>query len=201
MQNQIIKKMRNSKIVMIGAIVFSLLYIIIPIIGATSGASVNSWIGFMLLSFALGVVLWIVYGVNYYPFLKNRKMLAKLGYTDDYCLLGIEKADKMPKSKIICADNSLIFEKQKWVIPYDSVLWIYKQVVRGAYGLVTVEVNMMLFTTTGEKFKVSKVEDHELLWLLHNYGNRFSRDFILGYGSEQQKKYKEIKKREKAKQK
>ncbi|MBE6638478.1 MAG: hypothetical protein E7616_03350 [Ruminococcaceae bacterium] len=142
-----------------------------------------------------GPVLLIVYFVNYLPFEKSMKAIEKSGKSLDFCLSGLENAEKMPKSKVICAEQALIFERQKWVIPYDSVLWIYKQVVKGAYGLVTVEVNMIIVTAGGEKLKVTKVDDNELLWLLHNYHTRFHREFFFGYGSEQIKKYKEFKKR------
>ena len=163
---------------------------------AAIGMKPGFLMGMLSLSYVALIVSAIVYASRFHTVRKNEKMLKRLGVTVEDCFEGAENAPQMPKSKIICADKALIFKKQKWVIPYSSVAWVYKQVVK-AYGVVTTEVNMIVCTETGQTFKVTGVEDSEMVWLLHNYANRFSKDFVFGYGGVQMKKYDEVKKRNK----
>ena len=142
-----------------------------------------------------GIILLIIYFAKYYVFEKNMRMLSKCEKSLEELISEIENSVNIPGTKIICTENALIFENQKWVIPYESIVWVYKNIVKGAYGLITVETNIIIHTTTGEKFKINGISDAALLWLIDHFRHRFYKDFILGYGALQYKKFKEITKR------
>ena len=185
-------KQRNAPIVKFAGIIVTVIALIVMIIMLASGEDFPLPVAILPVALIYtGIILLIIYFAKYFVFEKNMQMLSKAEKSLEELVTEVENPAKIPSSKIICTEKALVFEKQKWVIPYDSILWMYKNVVKGAYGLVTVETNVIIRTTTGEKFTVKGIQDEAIIWFITKYERRFNENFILGYNAIQYQKYKE----------
>lgn len=197
------KKKRNAKIVRYTTIVSWALFVGLLVLNAfdiTLKLPEGIALAFSILLTFMLFASTITYFANYFLFEKNMRMLEKLGVSIESCLWGEATATRLPQSHILCADHAMILEKKKLIIPYDSVEWIYKRVTKAAMGLVTTDVGIVIGTTTGAEYFISGAQklDEEIMWIVGHYADKFSKDFVLGYGPEQLLKRSEIKKRKRA---
>ena len=140
-------------------------------------------------------VVWIllicglVYYISFSSFMSSMKLLRENGIAtvaDDINLSN----PTLPKSKIYCGENALFCKKPCAVIPYAEIAWIYLY-ERKAYGIVTVEKAVIVYTKDGRKYSL-RSDVNEFQWLLENYIVKHSPDVVIGYGAEQKARYKQL---------
>lgn len=144
--------------------------------------------------FAFGIVilliLWCVYLSSFSPALGNSKWLAGKGYTN----VADEFSVNMPmykKSKIICGTHSLLIKNVAVIVPYQEIAWMYVQ-VRRLYGLIPIGKSILIFTRDGKGYTAGGDVD-ELKAILTEHVLRANPNVIVGFGADQQKKYRAVK--------
>ncbi len=144
--------------------------------------------------FAFGIVilliLWCIYMTNFSPALGNSKWLAAKGYTNAADEFNIN----MPmykKSKIICGSRAIMIKNVAVVIPYQEIAWMYVQ-VRRLYGLIPIGKSILIFTRDGKGYTAGG-DVEELKAILTEHVLRANPEVIVGFGAEQQKKYRAVK--------
>jgi len=144
--------------------------------------------------FAVGIIvlwmLWCVYLGNFSPALGNSKWLAAKGYTN----VADEFNINMPmykKSKIICGTRSLLIKNVAVVVPYQEIAWMYVQ-VRRLYGLIPIGKSILIYTRDGKGYTAGGNVD-ELKAILTEHVLRANPNVIVGFGAEQQKRYRAVK--------
>ena len=185
----------RAKAVLIAAIICTVLPWIIPTFCVFFLD--EKYYGFMaiavLLSFFTAIALWMINEYISAPQRKNAKLLDALGHSYDYWFEGAEQGYLLRKSNIICADHALLFKKQKLVIPYSSILWIYKRVEKNVLQ-VTLSKSIIIGTTTGEKIAVGNIMDDELSLIVRQHSYQFAPGYMLGLTVETEKKFKNYRK-------
>lgn len=145
--------------------------------------------------FSYGIFIWVMiflYPIKYLPWAKVSRELKNYDWKDLVSDIDLDKPT-LPKSKIHCGRKAFYSQKSGMVIPYHQTAWIYYKVQR-SFGLV-VDKTVVIYTRSGTKFLL-KADDKEFMWLLENLIVPFSPGVVIGFGSYQKKRYKEIRKAE-----
>lgn len=187
MREMVEKRAKNAKIFKITLLVLLALSII---------AGIAILMPLMIFGLFLTFILWIVYLSKFSPALGNSKWLASKGYTN----VADEFSVNMPmykKSKIICGMRSLLIKNIAVVVPYQEIAWMYIQ-VRKAYGIIPLGKSILIYTRDGNSYTAGGNVD-ELKAMLTEHILRANPNVLVGFGAEQQKRYKEIKAANKSK--
>ena len=150
---------------------------------------------YLVVILSYGAFIWVMiflYPIKYLPWAKVSGELKNYDWKDLVSDIDLDKPT-LPKSKIHCGRKAFYSQKSKIVIPYHQTAWIYYKVQR-SFGLV-VDKTVIIYTRSGTKFLL-KADDNEFMWLLENLIAPFSPGVVIGFGSEQKKRYKEIRKAE-----
>ena len=148
-----------------------------------------------VLVLSYGAFIWtmiFMYPIKYLPWAKVSGELKNYDWKDLVSDIDLDKPT-LPKSKIHCGRKAFYSQKSGMVIPYHQTAWIYYKVQR-SFGLV-VDKTVVIYTRSGTKFLL-KADDNEFIWLLENLIVPFSPGVVIGFGSEQKKRYKETRKAE-----
>lgn len=153
----------------------------------------NGGIVILIVSSVSIFVTAIVYGAKYEGTRLNSRMLMKKEISLEHCLEGIENESSpmVGPNKIICADNAMIFSKQVMVMPYSCVYWVYRK--NYSVNFIPVSTNIVFRTIDGNAFEIH-MDDGDIMWILNHFRNRFPRELAVGYGREQAKIYKQMRK-------
>ena len=146
------------------------------------------FLGFVVLTYAT-IILWIMCGVSYFPL---KRSIAILNQDIEYYLRGVNEKVLLPKGKVYCGENALVVKKTGVIIPYEKILWMYKHRM-SLYGVIPILSNIWIHTYERKTFSV-KISDDELVWFLKKFQHKLSPHLIIGYGSEEQKRYDEFSK-------
>ena len=147
------------------------------------GISVFSCIGL--------IVFGIIYSSRHEKLVASLKALKKQNLTLEYCLEDIENAITLKGSNLVCTKNAFVIEKSLVVIPYSSILWMFKS-VQSVNGISTF-AGWVAYTTTGANFAITSL-DEEAHWIINTLHSRFAKEFIAGFGRQQKKAYNAAKK-------
>ena len=159
------------------------------------GLCVIFCIAMLIPVFAIGIllllVLWCIYLSKFSPALRNSKWLQSKGYTnaaDEFTVT----MPKYNKSKVVCGTKSMLLENVCVVLPYAEIAWMYIE-VRKLYGLIPTGRSILIFTRDGNSYYAPGGNVDELRAMLTEHILRANPNVLVGFGAEQQKKYKEIK--------
>jgi|GEM_PF-1226994 len=187
MREFIEKKMRSAKVFRIVLLVIAVLWIgsffLIP------NLEFKVYYPIVMLLTLSVITCGIIYIVAWMPITRSVKWLRSKGMenvADDIVL----DSPTLPSSKIYCGQRALFCKKPCAVIPYSEIAWVhlYK---RTAYGVITVEKAVIVYTKDGRKFHLNSDAD-EFKWLLENYIIQNSPNVVIGYGAEQKARYKQL---------
>ena len=93
----------------------------------------------------------------------------------------------LPLSKIHCGQQALYSKKPCLILAYSEIAWVHLFEQR-MYG-IPVERAVIVHTNDGKKYSL-KANEEEFKWLLGNCVLPVCPQVLLGYGPEQQMKYK-----------
>lgn len=133
----------------------------------------------------------LVYFCAYHPIVSSIK---RMGDNDvDSLTYDIDTTKPtLPRSKIYCGQRAL-FSKKPWVIlPYKEIAWVHV-FEQKMYGM-TVQKSVYVYTRSKKRYVLSANID-EFKWLLENYIIKNAPDVIIGYGSAQKERYKQMTKK------
>ncbi|MBR4050462.1 MAG: hypothetical protein IKK09_08180 [Clostridia bacterium] len=189
MKEYIERKIKAEKIFRVFLIVAFLAFFGMIFILDTS----NEWlfIGSYLLCM-VWVISIFVYLIKYLLWTKVSRELKNYDWQETVSDISLDKPT-LPKSKIYCGRKAFYSQKSKMVIPYHQIVWIYYK-VQHFYGL-PVSKQVIIHTRSGNRF-ILEADNNEFAWLLENLIVPFSPGVVIGFGSEQKKRYKEIRKAE-----
>ena len=178
------KKLRVAK-----AFSIYLLVLLVLTVGSAVASSFVSEAGIVILFSANA--LWfscVMYCVHYMPFVRSVKWLKTNNMeniTDDIIL----ETPTLPRSKIYCGRRALFSKKPCVILPYSEIAWV-NLYERSAYG-IAVEKAVIVHTKDGRKISL-KSNATEFQWLLDHHIIPNSPNIVIGYGHEQEEKYKQL---------
>lgn len=181
------KKMRTARILRIALPVLAALWVCSLIMMSKLEFAVGYPL-VMLLMTGL-IVCGIVYLTGYMPLVSSVKWLEKKDLSDVANDISLEKP-ALQRSKIYCGQKAFFCKKPCTIIPYREVAWVYLY-ERRLYGVIAVEKAVVIFTRDGKKFSLNANAD-EFKWLLESHIIPHSPDVVLGYGVEQERRYKQL---------
>ncbi len=186
MKDRIVKKINTAKRFHIFLIILAVLcffsMIIIPMLDI-------EYMGIYFVLFVALIVSGYVYLISFQPIVKSAKCLKKVGMENT--VNDIPTNPTLPKSKIYCGSKAFCSKKPFTVVPYSEIAWVYMQVNK-AYG-ITVAKQVHIYCRNGKHF-ILRADVEEIKWLLGSCLLKFNQNIIIGYGFEQKKQYKEVKK-------
>ncbi len=141
--------------------------------------------------FFLFPCLWIfpiIFFSSICPFGLNLKWLKKSGKWNVIDDIDLE-TPMLPRSKIYCGQQAFFSKGSHCIIPYDQVLWVYVREHR-YYG-IPLSKTVMIYMKDRKGFAVD-CDVQEFQWLLENRIAPQSPYVVVGYGPQQQKRYKEL---------
>lgn len=94
------------------------------------------------------------------------------------------------KSGICVGEKAIFLKKNKILIPYNKMLWLYVR-TQSLYG-IPVYSGIVIVTTNGKKFEVQAKVKEAQAFVLH-CKDLFPPYLIIGYGREQKKAFKKLK--------
>lgn len=186
MQDLISKRLAGTKVILVLFLISIALYIgsFIVLLYLPSIVSTPVIIALTYAVLALG----LIYFIAWLPFANSIKRLQQMGLeniADDID----PKTPTLPRSKLFCGQRAFFCKKPYVIIPYAQVAWVYLY-ERKAYGVITVEKAVILFTKDGHKYTL-RADTNEFKWLLENYIILHAPQIVLGYGARQKKLYKQ----------
>ena len=138
------------------------------------------------------IALLSTYIIDILPVRKSISTLKQIGATD---VLDDIYPDKptLPESKIYLGPRALVTKKPMSVVVYSDIAWVYIRVTKAFYGTMT-NTYFIIKTKSGKEFRllINKNKE-EYDWLLKNIIIPKQPYVIIGYGTEQRKKYNQVK--------
>lgn len=119
------------------------------------------------------------------PFVRTMRWLdknGKFGIADDIVM----DAPALPRSGIFCGNRAMFSKKSSVIIPYSDVAWVY--FYKRYVGFVAAEKAVIVHCKDGKKLGFAARED-EFLWLVKNCITKVCPGVIIGYGTEQKRRY------------
>ncbi len=180
---------------LIAARVYRVCFLVLSVFAAgvcIASAFVENNDGLFALMFILFTALWIcalIYVETVMPFTSAEKWLREKGMehvADDIVL----DSPMLPRSKVYCGQKAIFFKKPCVIIPYEEFAWVYLY-QSSAYGIITVDKAVIVYTTDGKKITLRPNYD-EFKWLLDNYIIPNSPNIVLGYNAEQRERYRRL---------
>lgn len=190
MREIIEKKVKSAKIIRSALIAISAAYIPFLLLVTKLQFMSDAMIALLALSPTV-LFIAVTYSIYFHPIIKSEKLLS--GKDHEYIVddISLTSAPTLPRSKIYCGAQVIYSKKPCVIIPYAEIAWVYVS-VKKVYG-ITVRKDVNVFCRDGAKFLLMAKTD-EFQWLLEKYISRFSPDLIVGYGPQQKRMYKQIKK-------
>ena len=137
-----------------------------------------------------------VYFVFKRPTLKSVEILKSLGISIDSAGNELENCITVgKKGRIKCGYKVCLFPDPFVIIPYSEILWAYISKTKALAGLLTTNVSLSIKTMSGVSFELGVTEKDFKEFVLVNR-DKFSAELMVGYTSENIRKYKEIRKKE-----
>lgn len=185
MKGEFLKKLKTAKILRITMIVLAVVYVLgIMMITVSEIFGDLAFIAFYLI-FIIG----IIYLISYNSVAKCAKWFRD---TDsEHVFDDVPSVPTLPKSKAYCGSRCVVFKKPFVAIPYYEIAWTYIQVNK-TYG-ITMSKQVHIYCLSGAHFMIS-ADVSEFEWFLENYLLRLNPNIILGYGYEQKREYRELRK-------
>lgn len=185
MKDEFLKKLKKAKVLRITMIVLAVVYVLgIMMITVSETFGDLAFIAFYLI-----IIIGIIYLISYNSVAKCAKWFRD---TDsEHVFDDVPSVPTLPKSKVYCGSQCIVFKKPFVAIPYYEIAWVYIQVNK-AYG-ITMSKQVHIYCLSGAHF-IIKADASEFEWLLENYLLRLNSNIILGYGNKERKQYRELKK-------
>lgn len=191
MKKFIDKKVKSARIYRIFLLILLLMFVcsffIIPHVDSDIPLMVASVSVISLILFSL------IYYLLFHLYAYNFKWLIRNGYENIADDIDLTKPT-LPRSGIYCGENALFSKKSKLIMPYSEMAWLY--LYRQNLNGINIENSIIINTTDGKCFHLYH-KGNEFNWLMVNYIMSKKPDVIVGFGSEQKKRYLEISKKKK----
>lgn len=185
MKDEFLKKLKTAKILRITMIVLA----VVSVLGIMMFTFSEIFVYLAIIAIDLIFPVGIIYFISYNSVAKCAKWFRD---TDsEHVFDDIPPNPTLPKSRAYCGSKCIVFKKPFVVIPYYEIAWVYIQVTK-AYG-ITMSKQVHIYCLSGAHFFI-KADASEVEWLLENYLLRLNPNIILGYGYEQKRQYRELKK-------
>ena len=186
MKDKFLKKLKTAKILRITLIILAGVCVLSNMMTVIVSEIFSFfYITALILLFIIG----IVYLNSYNSVIKCSKWFPDMN--SERTFDDVPSVPTLPKSKAYCGSKCIVFKKPFVAIPYYEIAWTYIQVNK-TYG-ITMSKQVHIFCVSGAHFMIS-ADVNEFEWLLENYLLRLNPNIILGYGYEQKRQYRELKK-------
>lgn len=191
MREKFEQREKNLPKYFIVAIIMSILFVALMVVLATTGEDgIPVVMPFFMCVTGCLIASWVVYGVKSGRTSCSKKLMEVGGLTIEECFDGVDELHILPKSKVYTGMNALVVGSGV-VIPYNTILWLYKKVTKDALSSRVLETEIIINTTNDMSFS-EKLNEEELMWFIEKYIDRFAPNFMLGYDAERKRAYEKM---------